>query len=159
MNFPKNTTVQSCTITIQPRYSETDQGGVVHHGVFPVYFEMGRTELLRANGLAYKDLESAGVFFVVAELNIKYRRPAFYDEQLELLTTCTNVTASKVEHSYKLTRPAPARSVHSQPNSGSAYAETSPQTGEIIAEATSVLACVDNQGKIRRIPDFMYFEK
>jgi acyl-CoA thioester hydrolase len=135
MNFPKHTTLQSCTITIQPRYSETDQAGRVHHSVYPVYFEMGRTELLRANGLAYKDLESAGVFFVIAELNIKYRRPAFYDEQLELLTSCTGVSASKVEHSYKLTRPS---------------------TGEILAEADSVLACVDSTGKIRRIPDFMY---
>jgi len=135
MNLPEHITLQSCTITIQPRYNETDQGGVVHHSVYPVYFEMGRTELLRANGLAYKDLEAAGVFFVIAELHIKYRRPAFYDEQLRLETTCTNVTASKVEHSYKLARPA---------------------TGEIIAEATSILACVDNKGKVRRIPDFMY---
>jgi len=139
MDFPKHTTVENCTITIQPRYSETDQGGVVHHSVYPVYFEMGRTELLRANGLAYKDLEAAGVFFVVAELNIKYRRPAFYDERLNLETTCTEVTASKVVHSYKLTRP--------QPSAG---------LGEILAEAASVLACVDKDGKIRRIPDFMY---
>jgi acyl-CoA thioester hydrolase len=135
--FPKKTTVQNCTITIQPRYSETDQGGVVHHSIYPVYFEMGRTELLRANGLAYKDLEAAGVFFVIAELHIKYRRPAFYDEKLNLETTCTEVTASKVEHSYKLTRPA---------------------TGEVLAEGSSVLACVDNSGKLRRIPDFMYPE-
>ncbi len=135
MNFPEKTTVANCAITIQPRYNETDQGGVVHHSIYPVYFEMGRTELLRANGLAYKDLESAGVFFVIAELNIKYRRPAFYDERLELLTTCTGVSASKVEHSYKLTRPT---------------------TGEILAEGASVLACVDNSGKIRRIPEFMY---
>lgn len=142
MNFPEKTTVQSCTITVQPRYSETDQGGVVHHSVYPVYFEMGRTELLRANGLAYKDLEAAGVFFVIAELHIKYRRPAFYDEKLELLTTCTAVSASKVEHSYKLTRP--------QPSAG---------LGEILAEATSILACVDDSGKVRRIPDFMYYEK
>ena len=135
MDFPKHTTVASCTITIQPRYNETDQGRVVHHSIYPVYFEMGRTELLRANGLAYKDLEAAGVFFVVAELNIKYRRPAVYDEKLELVTACTDVTASKVVHSYKLTRPP---------------------TGEILAEGTSVLACVDKTGKIRRIPDFMY---
>jgi len=135
MNLPKHTTLQSCTTIIQPRYSETDQGGVVHHSVYPVYFEMGRTELLRANGLAYKDLEASGVFFVIAELNIKYRRPAFYDEQLRLETTCTNVSASKVEHSYKLIRPS---------------------TGEILAEAQSVLACVDEKGKIRRMPEFMY---
>jgi acyl-CoA thioester hydrolase len=135
MNFPEKTTVQSCTITVQPRYSETDQGGVVHHSVFPVYFEMGRTELLRANGLAYKDLEAAGVFFVIAELHVKYRRPAFYDEKLDLLTTITNVTASKVEHSYKLTRP---------------------NTGEILTEGASTLACIDSNGKIRRMPEFMY---
>jgi len=135
MNFPEKTTVRSCTITIQPRYNETDQGGVVHHSIYPVYFEMGRTELLRANGLVYKDLEAAGVFFVIAELNIKYRRPAFYDEKIELLTTCTAVSASKVEHSYKLTRPV---------------------TGELLAEGSSVLACVDSAGKIRRMPDFMY---
>ncbi len=138
MNLPKNTTIQSCTITVQPRYNETDQGGVVHHSIYPVYFEMGRTELLRANGLAYKDLEAAGVFFVIAELNIKYRRPAFYDEQLELTTTCTNVSASKVEHGYRLTRPA---------------------TSELLAEGESVLACVDENGKVRRMPDFMYPEE
>jgi len=135
MNFPEKTKIKSCTITIQPRYSETDQGGVVHHSVFAVYFELGRTELLRVNGLAYKDLESEGVFFVIAELQIKYRRPAFYDEKLELLTTCTDVTASKVEHGYKLTRPG---------------------SGEVLAEGSSVLACVDSEGKIRRIPEFMY---
>jgi len=135
MNLPEKTTLQSCTITIQPRYSETDQGGVIHHSVYPVYFEMGRTELLRANGLAYKDLEAAGVFFVIAELRIKYRRPAFYDEKLNLETTCTNVTASKVEHSYKLIRP---------------------NTGELLSEAQSVLACVDSNGKIRRMPEFMF---
>jgi len=135
MNLPEKTTLKSCTITIQPRYCETDQGGVVHHSVYPVYFEMGRTELLRANGLAYKDLEAAGVFFVIAELRIKYRRPAFYDERLNLETTITNVTASKVEHSYKLIRP---------------------DTGVILAEAASVLACVDEKGKIRRMPDFMF---
>ncbi len=137
MNFPKRTTVQSHTIEIAGRYAETDQGGVIHHSVYPVWFEMGRTELLRANGLAYKDLESAGVFFVVAELHIKYRRPALYDEKLRLTTSCTKVTAGKVEHTYKLSR-----------NSD----------GEILAEGSSVLACVDSEGKVRRVPEFMYPE-
>ncbi len=133
MKFPERTTVQSNMITITPRYNETDQGGVVHHSIYPVYFELGRTELLRANGLAYKDLEEAGVFFVIAELYVKYRRPAFYDEHLELETTCTNVTASKVEHSYRLSH-----------------------NGELLAEGKSVLACIDKAGKVRRMPEFMY---
>ncbi len=135
MGFPKRTTIQSHTITIVPRYAETDRGGVVHHSVYPVWFEMGRTELLRVNGLVYKDLEQAGVFFVVAELNIKYRQPARYDEKLELETSCLVVSASRVEHIYKLTRC---------------------RDEVILAEGSSVLACVDAQGKICRIPDFMY---
>lgn len=135
MGFPERTTVQSHAITIVPRYAETDKAGVVHHSVYPVWFEMGRTELLRANGLAYKDLEETGVFFVVAEMNIKYRRPALYDEKLRLETRCAGVTASKVEHSYKLVRE---------------------DNGLILAEGRTVLACVDSGGKVRRMPEFMY---
>jgi acyl-CoA thioester hydrolase len=137
MDFPKRTAIQNHTITITPRYAETDKAGVVHHSVYPVWFEMGRTELLRANGLAYKNLEETGVFFVVAELNIKYRRPAFYDEKLQLETNCTDITTSKVKHSYKLTRE---------------------ENGLVLAEGTSILACVDSKGKVRRIPEFMYPE-
>ena len=137
MDFPERMTIQSHTITVVPRYAETDKGGVVHHSVHPLWFEMGRTELLRANGLAYKDIEKAGVFFVVARLSIKYRRPALYDEKLQLETTCSAVTASKVEHTYELTRCS---------------------DGVVLAEGTTVLACINADGKIRRIPKFMYPE-
>jgi acyl-CoA thioester hydrolase len=137
MDFPESLTISSHKITVVPRYAETDKGGVVHHSVYPVWFEMGRTELLRANGVAYKDLEAAGVFFVVAQLNIKFRRPALYDEKLELETTWTGVSAVKVEHTYKLLRS---------------------NDGVILAEGESVLACVDRKGKVRRVPDFMYPE-
>jgi acyl-CoA thioester hydrolase len=133
MQFPQKTTIQTHTITVIPRYCETDQGGVVHHSIYPIWFEMGRTELLRANGLAYKDLESAGVFFVVAELKIKYHLPAKYDESLHLTTACSNVTAAKVEHTYKLTR-----------------------DGILLAEGSSILACIDAEGKLRRVPEFMH---
>lgn len=135
MEIPQRVTIKSHRITIIPRYSETDKAGVVHHSVYPVWFEMGRTELLRANGLAYKDLEESGVYFVVARLEIKYRWPAQYDEELELETTCSLVTASKVVHEYKLTRCS---------------------DGIIIAEGSSALACVNDEGKIRRMPEFMY---
>jgi acyl-CoA thioester hydrolase len=135
MRMPERTTVQSHTITVVPRYAETDKGGVVHHSVYPVWFEMGRTELLRVNGIAYRDLEAEGTFFVVAELRIKYRRPAFYDEELTLETRVSKVTAGKVEHAYRLTREA---------------------TGQLLAEGSSVLACVSDEGKVRRIPEFMY---
>jgi len=57
MEFPGRTTIHNHTITIVPRYCETDQSGVAHHSVYSIWFEMGRTELLRVNGLAYKNLE------------------------------------------------------------------------------------------------------
>ena len=138
MEFPEKTTIQSCTIQIVPRYAETDQAGVIHHTVYPVYFEMGRTELLRANGLAYKDLEQSGCKMVVADLSVKYRRPALYDETLDLVTECTKVTAAKIIHSYKLIRPG---------------------TGILLVEGHSTLACIDDNGKPRRVPLFMYPEK
>ncbi|MFA6177152.1 MAG: thioesterase family protein [Phycisphaerae bacterium] len=137
MEFPKNTTIQSHTITVVPRYCETDQAGVIHHSVYPIYFEMGRTELLRVNGLAYKDLEREGFYMVVAELHLKYRRPAYYDETLELITECTKITSARIEHSYKLIRPG---------------------IGLLLVEGSSILACVDDKGKPRRVPEFMYPE-
>lgn len=135
IDFPDCTKIAEHTITIIPRYSETDQAGVVHHTVYPVWFEMGRTELLRVNGLAYSQLEKAGTFFVVAELTAKYRRPCFYDENLELTTTCSRITNARVEHSYQLKRA---------------------ETGVLLAEGTSILACVDKSGRPQRMPEFMY---
>jgi acyl-CoA thioester hydrolase len=137
VQFPKQITVQSHTITVVPRYAETDKGGVVHHSIYPVWFEMGRTELLRTNGVAYTDLEQAGVFFVVTELHIRYRRPAMYDEKLELKTNCSVVTTCKVEHTYQLTRS---------------------RDGLLLAEGSTILACVDADGKVRRVPEFMRAE-
>jgi acyl-CoA thioester hydrolase len=135
MELGERIKVMSYTITIVPRYNETDQAGLVHHSVYPIWFELGRTELLRVNSVAYKDLEAAGYFFVVAELHIKYRRPAHYDEQLLLETTCGRVTAGRVEHNYKLTRK---------------------EDGLLLAEGTTVLACVSRDGSVRRVPEFMY---
>jgi len=70
----------------------------------------------------------------VAELNIKYRRPAFYDEKLKPTTTCTKVATCKIEHTYTLAR----------------------NGDEVLAEASSVLACADKEGRLRRVPEFMY---
>lgn len=137
MEFPERLTIHRHKTLIVPRYAETDQAGVVHHSVYPVWFEMGRTELLRANGLAYRDLEKEGIFFVVAELRIKYRVPARYDEELELETVCSRVTASKIEHIYNLTRK---------------------NDGITLSEGSTILACLDKEGRVRRVPEYMYPE-
>jgi acyl-CoA thioester hydrolase len=61
------------------RYAETDQMGVVHNAVYPVWFEIGRTELSHALGFPYAKIEEAGLALAVAEQNIRYKRPAIYD--------------------------------------------------------------------------------
>ncbi len=134
MKLPERATVESIDIEIVPRYCETDQGGIVHHSVYPVYFEMGRTELLRANSVAYKDLEREGFLMVVAELTLKYRRPAFYDEKLILTTVCTEVRSAKITHEYILKRPSESA---------------------VLTEGRSILACIDKSGRPIRIPDFL----
>ena len=133
MDCNKQTTTKNHKIIIVPRYSETDQAGVVHHSVYPVWFEMGRTELLRVNGTAYKDMEAVGVFFVVTQLQVKYLKPVKYDEKLELETTQSAISTVKIEHTYKLTR----------------FLDKA-----ILAEGSSMLACLNSEGKIQRIPDW-----
>lgn len=63
-------------------YADTDQMGVVYHGNYARYFEIGRVEALRSLGITYKDVEKRGVVMPVAELNLKFLRPALYDDLL-----------------------------------------------------------------------------
>lgn len=106
--------------------------GVVHHANYFTYFEMGRTELLRANGLTYRDAEEAGVLLVVIEAHCKYRRPARYDDLLRLRTTLVLANAVKIVHTYRLLRGE-----------------------ELLAEGSTTLACVDRHGNVQRIPEWL----
>ncbi|MEY5033287.1 MAG: Acyl-CoA thioester hydrolase YbgC, partial [Planctomycetota bacterium] len=63
------------SIEVRVRYPECDPMGVVHHAVYPIWFEMGRTEMLRAAGGSYRDMEAAGVFLAVVRLEVRFRRP------------------------------------------------------------------------------------
>ncbi len=119
-------------IEIRVRYPETDPGGYLHHANYFVYFEMGRTELLRACGRTYRDMEAEGKFVVVVRLNCRYVRPAKYDDVLRLRTTITKVTAATIEHDYHLFR-----------------------EDELLAEAHVVMCCVDATGAPQRLPDWM----
>ncbi len=116
-------------IQFRVRYSECDPMGVVHHATYPIWLEMGRTELLRATGTTYREMESAGHFLVVAKLELRYRRPARYDDVLTLRTHVLEVGMVKILHQYQLRRGA-----------------------EIIAVATSTLGCVDRQGQACPMP-------
>lgn len=87
------------------RYAETDQMGVVHHAVYPVWFEVGRTALSHAVGMPYSEWERRGLFLMVAELVCRYRRPARYDEEVTIWTEVREVASRKVVFAYRVTGP------------------------------------------------------
>lgn len=118
------------TIEIRVRYCETDAMGFLHHSHYISYFESGRTELLRAQGGNYRRMEELGLFFVVADVSVKYRQSARYDDLLTLRTIIEQMGPVKLKHRYELTR-----------------------AGVLIAEATSTLACLNREGAIQRIPE------
>ena len=89
--------MQKHQIQVRVRYSETDQMGVVYHGNYIPYFEIGRVEWLRNKGISYKIMEESGVALPIVSLNINYKKPARYDELLTISTTFKSQTSVKVE--------------------------------------------------------------
>ncbi len=79
---------------LRVRYAETDQMNVVYYGNYAQYFEVGRVESIRQLGYTYKNMEESGVIMPVIELNIKYLRPATYDELLTIKTTIRELPES-----------------------------------------------------------------
>lgn len=94
----------SAQSAIHVRYAETDMMGVVHHATYPVWFEVGRTELMHALGLPYREIEARGYFLMLSGLNVEYRRAARYDDSLTLLTRVGALRSRTVTFSYALLR-------------------------------------------------------
>jgi acyl-CoA thioester hydrolase len=84
-------------IQVRVRYSETDQMGVVYHGNYVPYFEMGRVEWLRNKGVSYKSMEERGIALPIVSMNINYKKPARYDDLLTVKTTFKSQTSVKIE--------------------------------------------------------------
>lgn len=87
---------------IRVRYGETDQMGVVYHGSFTEYFEVGRVEWLRELGVSYKKMEEQGVMLPVVNLNINYKKPAKYDELLTVITKLRVKPTVKIIFDYEV---------------------------------------------------------
>lgn len=117
---------------IRVRYQETDGQRRVHHANFLTYFEMGRTEMLRAHGRTYREFEDAGLFMVVADMTCKYHAPAEYDDLLLLRTRVEKIGAAHIKHAYEVIR------------------DTS-----ILVTGTTTVVCVDREGRVRRLPEWM----
>ena len=118
------------TIRIRVRYSECDPMRLAHHSMYAVWFEMARTELLRNRGVCYRDIERRGWYFVVARLSTRFRKPARYDDELDIEVRLASVSAAKIEHTYEVRR-----------------------GGELLTTGQTTLACVDAEGQLMRVPE------
>jgi len=118
------------SLQIRVRYPEVDAMGYLHHSRYLQYLEMGRIELLRSRGHSYAQIEQQGIFFVVIKVQINYKAPAKYDEDLTLITRVIKQTHVRFDHAYELRR-----------------------GNTLLAEATTTIACVDRTGQLIQIPE------
>ena len=112
-------------IQIRVRYGETDQMGVVHHGNYALYLEMGRIEWLRKLGVSYKKMEESGVMMPVISMSLNFKKSAYYDDVIHVKTQLKNRPTAKIEFEYEITD----------------------DKGEIITTAQVVLAFIDVKTK------------
>ncbi len=117
------------TIELRVRYDEVDPMGFVHHSNYLKFFEIGRTELLRASGGCYRQMEEDGQLVVVVRVDCRYRKPARYDDLIRIRTRIDRVTAAKIMHDYVISR-----------------------GDEVLVDATVTLAVIDRNGSLQRVP-------
>lgn len=122
---------------LRVRYCETDAMGVLHHGNYINYFELARTELFRAQGGDYRNMEERGFYFVIVKVEVEYKRPARFDDELRIRARVVKLSAAKLEHEYEVYRGT-----------------------EFLTRGRTVLACVDREGRVQRIThEIMYGDK
>ena len=119
------------TTRLRVRYAETDQMGVVYHANYLVWFEVARTDLLRVNGWTYREMEEAGVALPVIEVECRYRKPARYDDEMEIRTEGRVMSPVRMEFHYEL------RAVGSE---------------DLVATARTAHASVGRDGRPCRLP-------
>jgi len=121
-------------IFIRIRYGETDQMGVVHHGNYALYLEMGRTEWLRTFGISYSQMEREGVMLPVISMALNYKKSAYYDDVVKVKTQLKKTPSVKIEFEYEITNEA----------------------GEILVQANTVLAFINMKTKRpMKCPDYI----
>jgi acyl-CoA thioester hydrolase len=124
--------MRSGVTTVRVRYPETDQMGVVHHSHFLVWFELGRTELMRDAGCPYAEMEREGVWMPVVEATCRYLSPARYDDLLEVRTSLADVSRVTARFEYAIQRPSDRR---------------------VLATGSTRHAATDARGVPRRMPE------
>lgn len=89
------------TSTLRVRYAETDAMGVVHHAAYVPWFEVGRVNLLRAAGCPYGEIEARGLFVVLADLQVRYRSPARFDDEVVIETQLIALKSRQIAFRYR----------------------------------------------------------
>jgi acyl-CoA thioester hydrolase len=118
---------------IRVRYAETDKMGIVHHSNYLIWFEAGRSDLCRARGFSYKEMEERDdALMVVAESYVRYKSPAFYEDILHVRTRVAEVRSRSIRFIYEVYRPA---------------------DDTVIAEGETLHLVTDNQKKVKLIPE------
>lgn len=87
---------------IRVRYGETDKMGYVYYGNYPLFYEVGRTEMIRKMGWSYRKMEEEGIMLPVLSLNSKYIKPAFYDDVLTVKTTMRKIPGVRIHFEYEV---------------------------------------------------------
>ena len=111
------------------RYAETDMMGIVYHGNYLPWFEIGRTTLLKEHGLSYRELEAAGYRLPVLEVGVKFLKPALYDDTLTIITTMAEKPVLRIQLAYEVYR-----------------------GGELLATGQTAHAFIDREGRPVRPP-------
>jgi len=112
---------------------------VAHHGSYVPWLEQGRTEMLRAGGITYAQMEHAGVFLVITRVSISYRAPARYDDLVVVLTRVSGGGRARIDHAYEIWRDE----------------EDGRGRSALLATAETTLACVNAQGRPMPLPDWL----
>jgi acyl-CoA thioester hydrolase len=116
-------------VQVEVRYAETDMMGIVYHGSYLPWFEIGRTTLLKEHGLSYRELEAAGYRLPVLEVGVKFLKPALYDDTLTIITTMAEKPVLRIQLAYEVYR-----------------------GGEVLATGQTAHAFIDREGRPVRPP-------
>jgi len=117
------------TVQIRVRYADCDPMGIVYYGNYAAWFEMARTEMLRNEGMTYRAMEKDGVFIVVAKLSIDYKKPARYDELIDVTAILRRSGGAKIEIDYEVTR-----------------------DDELLCSGKTIMACLNKDAQIVAVP-------
>ena len=116
--------------TLRVRYAEADSMGIVHHSNYTTYLEEGRSDYARQRGYPYGQVEREGIYLLVTEINLRYHKPAHYEDLITVRTCVTRVQSRGMVFSYEILR-----------------------AGDLLVTGTTKHICITHDGQVARVPE------